>query len=133
MPDRHPSAKTTRVGFIGTGDIAVPMGRALARAGHRVIVSTATLTLLANVSGWLGAQTGDDVQAKAYVSNLIAGFLRGPDRGTPGHLLAERAALATPGTLNLQMLEGVMADGGFDRLPKILDPTLASMTVDPDP
>jgi len=76
---------------------------------------------------WLATQTGDGQKAEIYVANLVAGFLRDMPKATAGDMAAARAALATPGTLNLQMVEGLKAARSFDALPDILSKISASM------
>lgn len=65
------------------------------------------LDLMASASGWLAEQTGDPDQAARYTRQLVTGFLAAlPDEGSD-LLPAERDALATQGTLSLQMTEGL--------------------------
>ncbi len=80
---------------------------------------------------WLAAQTGDRDQAEIYVANLVAGFLRDMPKHKAGDMAGAKWALATPGTLNVQMVEGLQKAGSLAALPSILSKISASMEVDP--
>lgn len=69
------------------------------------------LDLLATGSHWLGSQSGDADAAEYYTTQLVAGFLAAMDKDHAGRLIAERDALATEGTLSLQMTEGLRGGG----------------------
>ncbi len=84
-------------------------------------LASGVLHMLEESSAWLAQRTGDADAAEIYVANLISGVLRELPKDRAGGLEAERRALATPGTLNLQMFEGLRRDGAFDRLPALLD------------
>lgn len=86
------------------------------------------LHMLEVASEWLAVQTGDAGKAEVYVGNLISGILHNLDKSEPGFIAAERAALASPKTLNLQMVEGLQAQSVFDGLPDLLDGISRSMT-----
>ncbi len=90
-------------------------------------MTTAALGLLEGASDWLAGRTGNADQAEIYVSNLVAGFLQGLERDRAGRLGEARRDLATPDTLNLQMVEGLKRAGTFDSLPDLLDSIAASM------
>lgn len=90
-------------------------------------LASALLGLLETGTNWLADKTGDPKGAEVYVANLAAGLLRDMDRSDAGHLAAEKAALATPNTLNLQMVEGLARARAFDALPALLDQIFASM------
>lgn len=83
-------------------------------------LTTAVLSLLIPARDWLAAQTGDTTAAEVYVTALVSGFLADLPKDGSGQLDAARAALATPDTLNLQMLDGLSDAGAFDTLPDIL-------------
>ncbi len=87
----------------------------------------AALGLLEEGAAWLAGRTGAPEAAEIYVSNLVTGVLNGLDRDRAGELHAEKMALATPGTLNLKMVEGLAAAGAFAGLPAILDGISDSM------
>ena len=70
------------------------------------------LDLMATGTAWLGERTGDAKTAEAYVTQLVAGFLA----TLPGGLDEARDALATPGTLSLQMTEALHAGGAHSAL-----------------
>ncbi|WP_298852499.1 NAD(P)-binding domain-containing protein [uncultured Ruegeria sp.] len=63
------------------------------------------LDLMATGAKWLGDVTGDTDGAEFYTTQLMAGFLASMDKGTAGRLAQERDALATDGTLSLQMTD----------------------------
>lgn len=63
------------------------------------------LDLMKTGADWLGGETGAD--AERYTTQLVSGFLAAMD----GDLAAERDALATEGTLSLQMTTALQ-DGG---------------------
>jgi pyrroline-5-carboxylate reductase len=91
-------------------------------------LASGVLHMLEQSSAWLADKTGDADAAEVYVANLISGVLHALPKDRAGGLEAERRALATPGTLNLQMFEGLRRDGAFDRLPALLDSIGQSMT-----
>ncbi|KRS13986.1 hypothetical protein XM53_05455 [Roseovarius atlanticus] len=100
---------------------------------HHFAASTmvaAALGLLEEGTGWLAGKTGSPEAAEIYVSNLVTGVLNGLGRDRAGELHDEKMALATPNTLNLQMVEGLAAQGAFDGLPAILDGISHSMEDD---
>jgi pyrroline-5-carboxylate reductase len=90
-------------------------------------LTTAALSLLMASSDWLAAQTGDKDAAEVYVAHLVSGFLANLPKERGGQLAAERASLATPDTLNRQMVEGLAKAGVFDDLPAILSSISSSM------
>ncbi len=65
------------------------------------------LDLMATGSAWLGEATGDNDAAEHYTTQLVAGFLNAIEKGKAGRLIEERDALATEGTLSLQMTDGL--------------------------
>lgn len=78
------------------------------------------LDLMATASGWLGRRSGAD-GAEFYTTQLMAGFLHAMQKGGAGRLAAERDALATAGTLSLQMTEALRAGGAHEALTRALD------------
>ncbi|ABG32374.1 pyrroline-5-carboxylate reductase [Roseobacter denitrificans] len=75
------------------------------------------LDLMVTASDWLAQQTGDADQAARYTHQLLAGFLAALPRTGGASLLAdERDALATPGTLSLQMTDGLRSGGAHEAL-----------------
>ncbi|NQZ73876.1 MAG: hypothetical protein HRT60_12495, partial [Dinoroseobacter sp.] len=64
---------------------------------------------------------------ETYVSNLISGYLGALEKTKGGELEAHKWSLATPNTLNLQMVEALEERGLFDDLPEILSKISASM------
>lgn len=79
------------------------------------------LDLMATGAGWLAGRTSDPAAAEFYVSQLVAGFLAAHDKGSAGRLAEARDALATEGTLSLQMTEGLHSGGAHDALITALD------------
>lgn len=82
------------------------------------------LDLMATASGWLGARGGGDAGGDAgefYTTQLMAGFLQAMPKGAAGRLAAERDALATEGTLSLQMVQALRAGGAHGALAGALD------------
>lgn len=79
------------------------------------------LDLMATGADWLGARTGDRDAADAYTAQLVAGFLSTLPAARPGRLARERDALATPGTLSLQMVDGLRTGGATRALRTTLD------------
>lgn len=74
------------------------------------------LDLLDGGAGWLAGRTGDRAAAEFYTAQLVAGFLGAMDRNAAGRLGAERDALATDGTLSLQMVQALRQGGAHDAL-----------------
>ncbi|MCB1390060.1 MAG: NAD(P)-binding domain-containing protein [Rhodobacteraceae bacterium] len=74
------------------------------------------LDLMVTARDWLVERTGDDSGAERYVAQLAGGFLASLDATEPGILERERDALATPGTLSLQMTTGLRAGGAHRAL-----------------
>lgn len=73
------------------------------------------LDLMAGGAGWLSDQTGS-TEAEFYTSQLISGFLTAMPKDTPGHLATGRDALATDGTLSLQMTDTLRRGGAHETL-----------------
>ncbi|WP_424932695.1 NAD(P)-binding domain-containing protein [Amaricoccus macauensis] len=71
------------------------------------------LDLMGSAAGWLGETTGDRAAAEFYTAELVAGFLAAMGRDE-GVLARERDALATEGTISLQMVTG-LREGGAHR------------------
>ena len=78
-------------------------------------------------AGWLADQTGDMDSAEVYVANLVTGFLRDMPKSRSGDMAEAKWALATPGTLNLQMVDGVRHANSFAALPDLLTQVSKSM------
>ena len=85
------------------------------------------LGLLEATSDWLGRQTGDRAAAEQYSSALAGGFLWHGTCENAGALARAKWDLATPGTLNRQMVDGLEGAGAFDGVPALLDRIAASM------
>jgi pyrroline-5-carboxylate reductase len=79
------------------------------------------LDMMATAADWLAAQTQDRDQAARYTRQLLAGFLSTLPEGGAEVLPAERDALATTGTLSLQMTDGLRAAGAHKALRDTLD------------
>lgn len=70
-------------------------------------MASATFDMLDSASRWLAGQTGDADMAQTYVTALIAAIMRDVPLREAAALAAARDALATPNTLNLQMVEAL--------------------------
>lgn len=81
------------------------------------------LDLMATGADWLGEATGDRDAAERYTKELMSGFLAAMDKGGAGRLAEARDALATEGTLSLQMTDG-LRDGNAHA---VLRDTLAAI------
>tara|TARA_R110002096_G_scaffold28480_13_gene86312 strand:+ start:519 stop:1274 length:756 start_codon:yes stop_codon:yes gene_type:complete len=73
------------------------------------------LDLMSTGAGWLASRTGNP-QAEFFTSQLVSGFLAAMDKDLPGQLAVERDALATDGTLSLQMTDALRVGGAHDAL-----------------
>ena len=80
---------------------------------------------------WLGARTGHADAGEQYVANLFAGFLAALPRKTAGEMKAHKWDLATPNTLNLQMVEGLTEAGAYQAIGPLL--TKISTSMEPKP
>lgn len=100
----------------------VPVASEAALNAHFAICAMVPglLDLMDTGAHWLAGQTGDADAAAFYTQQLVAGFLAHMDKGA-GHLAAERDALATDGTLSLQMTEGLRAGGTHQTLSATLE------------
>ncbi|WP_068112180.1 NAD(P)-binding domain-containing protein [Tropicimonas marinistellae] len=74
------------------------------------------LDLMERASSWLGAKTGNAAASEFYTTQLTAGFLDAMEKGAAGGLATERDALATDGTLSLQMVDDLRSGGAQDAL-----------------
>ncbi len=74
------------------------------------------LDLMTTGANWLGERTGDPAAAEFYVTHLVSGFLASLEDGVADQLAHERDALATDGTLSLQMVETLRTGGARDAL-----------------
>lgn len=78
------------------------------------------LAMLDAGADWLGAATGDPESAEIYTAQLMRGFLAASEPRRGG-LAAARDALATEGTLSLQMVEALRDSGALASLRNALD------------
>lgn len=78
------------------------------------------LDLMATGADWLGKATGDRDAAEFYTTRLLGGFLAAMETGSAGRLAEERDALATEGTLSLQMTRALRDGGAHDALAEAL-------------
>lgn len=74
------------------------------------------LDLMTSGAKWLTDETGDADGAEFYVAQLMSGFLAAMEKGGAGRLAEERDALATEGTLSLQMTQTLQRGGAHDAL-----------------
>lgn len=78
------------------------------------------LDLMETGAEWLGAETGDTQCAAYYTTQVLSGFLATMGRA-PGMLAQERDALATPGSISLQMTQALHEGGAHEALADALD------------
>lgn len=97
----------------------VPVASEAALNAHFAICALVPgiLDLMNSGADWLGAQTGDRAAAEFYTRHLVGGLL---DQ-MQGSLAEARDALATQGTLSLQMTDGLRAGGAHEVLQSTLD------------
>jgi pyrroline-5-carboxylate reductase len=76
---------------------------------------------MATGAGWLGAATGDQDAAALYTTQLIRGFLDALPPASADQLARERDALATQGTISLQMTTALRDGRCHDTLEHALD------------
>jgi pyrroline-5-carboxylate reductase len=100
--------------------IDVATKRALNRHFAICALVPGVLSLLETGADWLGAATGDREAAELYTAQLMRGFLAAAEP-RPGGLAAERASLATEGTISLQMVEALRNGGAHEALCCALD------------
>ncbi|WP_170558993.1 NAD(P)-binding domain-containing protein [Ruegeria atlantica] len=74
------------------------------------------LDVMATGAEWLTQQTGDADASEFYTTQLLSGFLQTMQTGQAGRLTEERDALATDGTLSLQMTQALHAGKAHDAL-----------------
>ena len=79
------------------------------------------LDMLATGADWLADRTGNRQKSEFYTTQLVSGFLAAMPRDKAGRLATERDALATTGTLSLQMTDGLRAGGAHAALRSALD------------
>lgn len=89
------------------------------------------LDLLATGADWLGQATEDADAAALYTTQLVRGFLGSLPQPHSQQLAEERDALATQGTISLQMVEGLKTGGCHDTLLGTLDAIAARLGVEP--
>lgn len=70
------------------------------------------LDLMQTGARWLATETGDPKAAEFYTNQLVTTFLAHAKDGLAG----ERDALATQGTISLQMVDGLRTGGAHDAL-----------------
>ncbi|MBU3028753.1 NAD(P)-binding domain-containing protein [Paracoccus marinaquae] len=104
--------------LFGPENPVVPVPHEAALNAHFAICAMVPglLDLMNSGADWLTRQTGDADSAEFYTSQLMAGFLGAMDRGRAGRLAAERDALATDGTLSLQMTTALREGGAHETL-----------------
>jgi len=74
------------------------------------------LDLMITAGEWLAQESGDPDTAAKYTRQLVAGFLTSLPDGGAELMPKERDALATQGTLSLQMTQGLQTGGTHDAL-----------------
>ena len=101
-------------GLFAPENPVVPVASEAALNAHFAICAMVpgVLDLMNSGADWLGAETGDREAAEFYTTRLLAGFLNSMN----GSLAEKRDALATEGTLSLQMTDGLRAGGAHEAL-----------------
>jgi pyrroline-5-carboxylate reductase len=84
------------------------------------VVVPGLLDLMATAARWLGARDGADA-GEFYMAQLMTGFLNAMPKDGAGRLAAERDALATEGTLSLQMVQALRDGHAHEALVAALD------------
>ena len=113
--------------LFGATNIVIPQRDEQALSYHFSASSLASgvLGLMEESTNWLAEKLDDPEEAEIFVSNVIFGILRELDKSKAGVLKAEREALASPSTLNLQMYEALAET--FASMPQIHEKILKSM------
>jgi len=122
-------ADTPLTDLLGPENPVIPVPSEAALTTHfaaSALLSAALGQMMAGAE-WLGRRTGDPAGAETYVTALIAGFLRDVPQDGQGRLLEARSGLATEGTLNLMMVEGLEQAGMAPALASVLDRIAARM------
>lgn len=79
------------------------------------------LDLMATGANWLTEQTNEADASEFFVKQLLSGFLNATEIDSAGRLARERDALATEGTISLQMTEALHAGHAHKALRTALD------------
>lgn len=85
------------------------------------VIGTGLLDLTAMGADWLGKQSRNAASSGFHTTQLLAGFLHGMNKNGAGALVRERDALATDGTLSLQMTDTLRAGQAHKMLQDMLD------------
>lgn len=103
--------------LFGADNPIIPVATEAALNQHFAICAMVpgVLSLMDTASDWLAASTGDRDNAERYVTELMGGFLATMQPGA-GALHRETFALATDGTLSLQMVEALKNGGSHELL-----------------
>lgn len=99
--------------FFGPENPVVPVTSEAALNAHFAICAfvPGVLDLMATSAAWLGDRTGDPAGSAFYTSQLLAGFLGAMAKAGGDHLNVERDALATTGSISLQMTQALKSGG----------------------
>ncbi len=79
------------------------------------------LDMMSTSAGWLARKTGDALTAEFYTTQLLSGFLNAMPKNNAGQIDRELNALATPGSLSLQMKTDLRSAGIHTHLRAALD------------
>lgn len=101
----------------------VPVSREAALNAHFAICAMVPglVDMIATGADWLGEKTGNAAASEFYAGQLMSGFLAALDTASPGHLARARDALATEGTLSLQMIDALRQGAAHGALRGALD------------
>lgn len=110
FPDGGPLAE-----LMGPENLVLPVASEHALNQHFAASAmlSAVLGVMEEGADWLAGVTGDKASAEIYVNALITGFLRDVPKDGQARLAEFKWGLATEGTLNLQMVEGLRDAGAF--------------------
>lgn len=99
--------------LFGPDNVIIPVADEAALSAHfsACTVLPATLDLIATAESWLTSRTGDGDGAGTYVTQLVSGYLDAMSRQGANRAAEERDAIATSGTLSLQMVETLREAG----------------------
>ncbi|MEP2531761.1 NAD(P)-binding domain-containing protein [Shimia sp.] len=100
----------------------VPVASETALNAHFAICAMVPglLDMMQTGANWLGDHTQDPAAADFFTTQLVSGFLSAMDRDH-GALARERDALATDGTISLQMTQTLRTQGAHDALHSALN------------
>lgn len=99
--------------LFGADNPVIPVAGEAALNAHfaTAVLLPGMMDTMAHGAAWLAGRTGDADGAEAYVTQLVAGYFTALKKDRAGRLAEERDALATEGTLSLQMVDALRRAG----------------------